>query len=79
MGCNDFIKLFTDTSCYYCGAVTGLGFDRINNNDGHHLANVVVSCELCNMTRGNRFNIEEFKQIGLIIERIQETRRIGRA
>jgi hypothetical protein len=35
-------------SCYYCGATTKIGLDRIDNTKGHTLDNVLTCCEKCN-------------------------------
>ena len=40
----------------------------------HTFRNTVISCELCNMTRGARFTIGEMKEIGKVIKGIKEKR-----
>lgn len=72
---NEFRNEITKNNCYYCGRKDWLGFDRINNNDGHSKNNVLVCCELCNLTRGNRYSIEEFKVIGVAIKSLNITNR----
>lgn len=70
---DNFIEFIKDGQCTYCGDNSNkLGFDRIDNNLGHILNNVVVCCEICNMTRGNRFTYEEMIQIGQIIKKIKK-------
>lgn len=43
--------LCSATECVYCGNTDQqtFGLDRRNNDDGHHLGNVVVCCEICNV------------------------------
>jgi hypothetical protein len=66
--------------CYYCGYSDNIGLDRIDNTKGHCKANVIPSCTTCNMTRGNRFTVEEFKKIGQMIKEIKNERlvRLGK-
>ena len=59
---------FASGECVYCGRKEWLGLDRIDNTKGHTKQNTVIACELCNMTRGNRFSIEEMKAIGKTIK-----------
>jgi hypothetical protein len=61
--------------CYYCGRTEWLGLDRIDNTLGHNKKNTVICCELCNMTRGNRFTHEEMKTIGVAITSLHITDR----
>ena len=63
----EFLNLIKNSKCCYCGTIENLGFDRIDNSKGHSNDNIVISCELCNMTKGNRFTVEEMKKIGKII------------
>ena len=57
-------NIFSGQKCVYCGDQdwTHLGCDRIDNNKPHTPDNVVCSCFLCNLTRTDKFNVEEFKQ-----------------
>ena len=70
----DLVERLRAGKCYYCGSKEDLGLDRIENNSGHTFRNTVISCELCNMTRGARFTIDEMKEIGKIIKGIKEKR-----
>jgi hypothetical protein len=70
----DLVNRLSKGFCIYCGSKEDLGLDRINNNLGHTKYNTVISCELCNMTRGDRFTIEEMKLIGKIISKIRKLR-----
>lgn len=69
-----FIDLIKSGSCVYCGDKDKIGFDRIDNNKGHNLSNCVLCCEICNMTRGNRFTYNEMIEIGSVIKKIKDKR-----
>lgn len=44
----DFSKMW-DTNCYYCGdLIDGIGIDRVDNNIGYLVGNVVPCCPVCN-------------------------------
>ena len=62
------------TECIYCGETDWrkLGLDRINNSKPHTEDNVVPCCRRCNIIRGNRFTVDEMKEIGAVIRRIEE-------
>jgi hypothetical protein len=50
----EFIRAALLTPCTYCGADDILkSLDRIDNTLGHCQANVLVSCQRCNLTRRN--------------------------
>jgi|688.fasta_scaffold1280050_2 hypothetical protein len=62
-------------SCFYCGETkSNRGLDRKDNNIGHTLQNTLVCCELCNMTRGNRYSVEEMTLLGKVIKKIKDSR-----
>lgn len=70
-----FINIIRNGRCYYCGDDDDrLGFDRKFNNIGHILSNVVVSCGLCNVTRSDRFTLEEMIILGNAIRQIKTNR-----
>lgn len=51
-------------ACYYChghlARIPGVGgLDRIDNTKGYTIDNVLPCCAICNVTRGNRFTVEE--------------------
>lgn len=50
------------SACIYCGDSdwTHLGCDRIDNGKPHTPDNVVCSCGICNVERGDKFTVEEF-------------------
>ena len=68
MGVREFCKILENGRCYYCGSNKDLGFDRIDNKQGHYERNILLCCSLCNMTRGDRFSVEEMEQLGKIIK-----------
>ncbi len=69
------LKERLNDSCFYCGDITSnRGLDRIDNNKGHTLENTLVCCELCNMTRGNRYSVEEMILLGSVIRKIKKNR-----
>lgn len=68
MGVREFCKTLAESRCYYCGSTSDIGFDRISNTDGHNKDNVVICCRLCNMTRGDRFTVEQMRKIGEVIK-----------
>lgn len=67
-------KEITQQPCYYCGAkpnnranrkdCNGMyiynGIDRIDNNRGYTIDNVVPCCKICNLAKG-QLTIQEFK------------------
>lgn len=71
----DWIKEnITNKSCVYCGDIEQIGCDRIDNNKGHTMDNVVPCCRVCNVTRNNNFSMEEMHLIGATIRTIKENR-----
>ena len=65
--------------CHYCGIAqddfsktkdgfltnkANLSLDRKDNLEGYELSNLVLSCNRCNMIKGNFFSYEEMKVIG---------------
>ena len=67
-------KEITQKDCYYCGAKPNNiskakgrfgsykynGIDRIDNNKGYTINNVVPCCKICNQAKGN-LTLQEFK------------------
>ena len=51
--------------CYYCHQnlmdKTGVGLDRINNQYGYSVKNVLPCCGDCNNGRGTRYTVDEWK------------------
>ncbi|MGH7974933.1 MAG: hypothetical protein ACREBR_05365 [bacterium] len=59
-----FSQLITKP-CFYCGCepnsnLTGFWLDRIDNNVGYVLKNVVPCCKICNVMKNN-LGFKEFK------------------
>lgn len=59
--------------CIYCGETDWkkLGCDRIDNLKGHTKDNVVPCCTRCNRLRSNKFTVDEMKEIGAVIKKIE--------
>lgn len=66
----------TSKSCTYCGDTENISCDRIDNSKGHTKDNCVPCCYTCNKTRMNNYSFEEMKEIGLVIKRIKERRKL---
>jgi hypothetical protein len=62
----EYINLI-NKSCYYCNnklsepVRRGIGLDRINNDIGYQINNVLVCCKICNSIRNNFLSVEEVK------------------
>jgi len=67
---SEFIDRIYNGHCEYCGSTEHqtLGLDRIDNDMPHLLNNTNVCCELCNTTRGHRFDVIQMKRIGKLIK-----------
>jgi hypothetical protein len=59
--------------CVYCGDDKRIGCDRIDNNKGHTMDNVVPCCVECNAARNNYFSYAEMKILGKTIRQIKES------
>ncbi|MFA5048406.1 MAG: hypothetical protein WC516_05295 [Patescibacteria group bacterium] len=45
---------FWQKPCFYCGSeIETIGLDRIDNNKGYELENVVSCCKRCNTAKSN--------------------------
>lgn len=60
--------------CIYCGDTNRIGCDRIDNNRGHIVDNVVPCCVDCNKARNENFSFDEMKIIGKTIREIKQAR-----
>lgn len=61
--------------CVYCGTTSeNRGLDRIDNRRPHVRGNVQTACGGCNIMRGDRFTVEEMKEIGRTIARVKAAR-----
>lgn len=55
---------FWQKPCTYCNdKIETIGLDRIDNDKGYTIDNVVSCCGDCNLTRGNRWTYEEMETI----------------
>ena len=52
-------KNITNHSCYYCGSIESIGIDRVDNNIGYLLENVVPCCKFCNLAK-HKLSTDEF-------------------
>jgi len=71
-----FVEL-TSKPCDYCeGKVsdTGRSLDRIDNNVGYIMGNVVPCCGTCNEIKGQTFTYFEMKMLGRVVKQIREER-----
>lgn len=62
--------------CIYCGDTNRVGCDRIDNDKGHTMDNVVPCCYDCNCARNNNFSYEEMLIIGKTIQKVKQNRTI---
>lgn len=58
--------------------VEALGVDRVDNLSDYELGNMCLCCYACNKAKGNVFNGEEMKIIGLAIGEVWEKRASAR-
>lgn len=73
---DEYVNLIMQ-NCMYCNhnVGTGTGLDRINNDLGYIIDNVVPCCEECNTARMNNFTHEEMKiHIGPAIRLVKLSR-----
>lgn len=56
----DQFMLFWQKPCYYCGdPIETIGLDRVNNNKGYYLGNILTCCGMCNRMKLNH-NLLDF-------------------
>lgn len=61
--------------CFYCGDVSmPVGCDRIDNQIGHTMTNVVPACPVCNRARADNFSHAEMLEIGNAIRSVKARR-----
>lgn len=76
----EYSKLIS-APCYYCNNLIcvkraakierGMGIDRINNDLGYELGNVLPCGGFCNYIRGNRLTVNETKEVILLIIKLR--------
>ena len=62
---DEYIEIIKN-DCYYCDGFfprseTGSGLDRLDNNLGYHIDNVISCCTTCNKVKNKIFSPEETK------------------
>jgi hypothetical protein len=72
-------SLLTEKECFYCekplnDIVAGSGLDRIDNERGYTLDNVLPCCGNCNKTRNNIYTVEETKVMIMALLDLRRTR-----
>ncbi len=65
-------KLITNLPCYYCGGYfgkveTGSGLDRLDNNIGYTITNIVSCCYTCNKIKNDTLTVSETKEVIKVI------------
>ncbi len=71
-----YTEYILNKPCSYCGLThDSMVADRIDNSLGHTPGNCIPACPLCNMTRSNKFSVNEMKLLGPSIREIIEARR----
>jgi len=62
--------------CRYCGDTlldeTGIGLDRLNNDRGYFIDNVVPCCRACNSVRWIKYTYEEMLIIGKYLKKARQ-------
>ena len=67
-------KKITNSNCIYCNGTDGnekyqyVGVDRVNNNEGYILGNVVPCCRICNSMKSNLSYYQFIIHIGKIFK-----------
>lgn len=72
---NYLYNIIYNSKCIYCGDSHNIGLDRIDNNRGHEIGNVVPCCYACNIARSDNFSFEEMRQLGKTIRLIKLKRK----
>jgi len=69
-----FLEHISGKPCIYCGDVSNIGCDRVDNSKGHTKSNCIPACPLCNKTRLDSYTVEEMKLLGPVIKKIKSLR-----
>jgi hypothetical protein len=70
----EFFRNEIKKGCVYCSDFEKVGLDRIDNNKGHVMSNVVPCCYICNCARMNNFTFDEMMMLGSTIKEIKRVR-----
>ena len=71
-----FIDNIRGKECTYCGTDKKIGADRVFNNIGHTIENIVPCCYRCNVVRHDHFTTEEMVILGRFIREEIDNKRI---
>jgi hypothetical protein len=67
----ELLHILSTNKCVYCNSDKNLTLDRINNTKGHIKDNTVVACLKCNTRRGDKYTVEEAKEIFPLLDKIR--------
>lgn len=70
----EYSKIVEDNKCFYCDnnlPEAGHGLDRINNNLGYTVDNVVPSCKECNQIRMNNITHTEMIEVAKLLKSLR--------
>lgn len=62
----EYQAIINNANCHYCQAelpTNGYALDRIDNNKGYEVSNVLPCCPVCNKIRSNQFSVEETRAL----------------
>jgi len=70
----DQFKSFWQIPCFYCDEkMDGIGLDRVDNNIGYKIDNIVSCCWECNRLKGNLDQEVFFEQVKRIYQNVHAT------
>lgn len=67
----------TNQSCFYCGGELpefGKGLDRLDNDKGYSMSNIVPCCTVCNRVKGDHFTKEQMIELRPFLIKFKEER-----
>ncbi|MEA3280602.1 MAG: hypothetical protein U9Q38_08405, partial [Thermodesulfobacteriota bacterium] len=71
-----FVENILTKTCHYCGSEKNIGADRIKNDIGHTINNIVPCCYVCNIIKNNIFTSDEMYVLGKVAKNIIDKRGI---
>jgi hypothetical protein len=75
----DQFMLFWQKDCEYCGVnIKTIGLDRVDNDTGYTMENIIPCCGVCNRMKSNRSALAFIKQCENIARRSNKWRRLLR-